>query len=120
MTWSGTGNILLHVSDGVISDNLCSMVNHDDNPGGEFSFTDNSLTLKESDVLYLCSDGFADQFGGSRHRRYTRKRLGEFLLQISASPMPEQEDMLYTEYEHWREEKDEDQTDDITVIGLRI
>jgi serine phosphatase RsbU (regulator of sigma subunit) len=70
--------------------------------------------------LYLCSDGYADQFGGSNHKKYGRKRLGDFLLHISASPMPEQGDRLYEEIEQWREEKGEDQTDDITIIGIKI
>jgi serine phosphatase RsbU (regulator of sigma subunit) len=120
LTWSGDGNILLHVRDKSISDNLCGFVHHDDDPGRELNFRNYSLELKTGDTLYMCTDGFADQFGGSNHRRYTRKRLSDFLLHISASPMPEQEDMLYTEFERWREEKNEGQTDDITVIGLRI
>lgn len=120
LTWSGAGNILLRVSDGAISDNLCDVVHQNNEPGREFSFINNSLSTMTGDIIYMCSDGFADQFGGSRHKRYTRKRLSDFLLQISAFPMPEQEDMLYAEYELWREEKGEDQTDDITVIGLRI
>ncbi len=120
LTWSGAGNILLRVSDGAISDNLCGIVHNNNEQGSEFSFMNNSLSVKTGDILYLCSDGLADQFGGSSHKRYTRKRLSDFLLHISAFPMPEQKDMLYAEYEQWREEKGEDQTDDITVIGLRI
>ena len=83
-------------------------------------FVTGVLQLKENDVLYLCSDGYADQFGGSKHTRYTRKRLNDFLLRISALPMPEQGDMLYEEIAKWREEKGEDQTDDITIIGISI
>ena len=84
------------------------------------TFVTGSLQLKENDVLYLCSDGYSDQFGGSKHKRYTRKRLSDFLLRISALPMPEQGDRLYEEIAIWREEKGEDQTDDITIIGIRI
>ena len=83
-------------------------------------FVTGALQLKENDVLYLCSDGYADQFGGSKHKRYTRKRLSDFLLGICALPMPEQGDRLYEEIAMWREEKGEDQTDDITIIGIRI
>jgi serine phosphatase RsbU (regulator of sigma subunit) len=120
MTYSGLGNILQHIRDGRISGNLSGTLSEASVWNGEYNLTNNHLELRPDDTLYLCSDGFADQFGGSRHRRYSRQRLGNFLLQISTSPMPEQYEMLYSEYELWREEKDEDQTDDITIIGLRI
>jgi hypothetical protein len=44
----------------------------------------------------------------------------DFLLNIQDCSMPEQSDRLYEEIEQWREENNEDQTDDILVIGIRI
>jgi serine phosphatase RsbU (regulator of sigma subunit) len=119
LIFSGSGNILLRVTEGKISENLSGISTESDN-NDEYFFVTGRLQMKSKDFLYLCSDGYADQFGGSRHRRYSRQRLSEYLLRISPLPMPEQSDMLYEEYERWREEKDEDQTDDITVIGIRI
>lgn len=122
LTWSGSGNMVYHVSGGKISGNLSTASIEEYIEDGKYSFSVKSFKLKMNDVLYLCSDGFADQFGGGSHQRYTRKRLREFLLTISSYPMPEQGDMLYEEFERWRDENkgDEDQTDDITVVGIRI
>ena len=120
LTYSGAGNIIFHVSDGKISGNLSGNIAEEHFKKGIYSFTTKSLQLKRHDSLYICSDGFPDQLGGSSHRRYSKRRLQDFLMQINTLPMPEQGDMLYEEFDRWREEKDEDQTDDITIIGIRI
>lgn len=122
LTFAGSGNMVYHVTGGRISGNLSGATIEAIENGGKYGFATKSLKLKMNDALYLCSDGFADQFGGGSHQRYTRKRLREFLLTISSYPMPEQGDMLYEEFEKWRDEnnREEDQTDDITVIGIRI
>jgi serine phosphatase RsbU (regulator of sigma subunit) len=78
------------------------------------------IQLKISDTIYLCSDGYSDQFGGSHHKKYQKKRFMNFLLNLRDCSMSEQSDRLYQEMEHWREENNEDQTDDILVIGIRI
>lgn len=80
----------------------------------------NKYQLNIFDALYLSSDGYSDQFGGKHHKKYQRKRLMNFLLSLNECSMSEQSDRLYEEIEHWREEKNEDQTDDIMIIGIRI
>lgn len=122
MIYSGAGNMIFQVTGGKISDNLSGSISEESFSNGKYNFTDRSLQLNPNDALYICSDGFADQSGGGSHKRYNSKRLRDFLLQISDYPMTEQGDMLYEEFERWRDEKnrDEDQTDDITVIGIRI
>jgi X-X-X-Leu-X-X-Gly heptad repeat protein len=122
MTYAGAGNMIFQVTGGKISGNLSGSISEECFINGKYRFTNRSLHLNLNDTLYICSDGFADQSGGGSHQRYTRKRLRDFLLQISDYPMPEQGDMLYEEFERWRDEKDrdEEQTDDITVIGIRI
>ncbi len=122
LTYSGAGNIVFQATGGKISGNLSGNSYEGSFRNGRYDFKAKSLRLKLNDALYICSDGFADQFGGGRHQRYSRKRLRDFLLQICDYPMPEQGDMLYEELERWREDKnwDEDQTDDITIIGIRV
>jgi serine phosphatase RsbU (regulator of sigma subunit) len=85
----------------------------------ENGFRTGIIHLSPGDKVYLSSDGYPDQAGVS-HKRYNRKRLSEFLLRIHAMPLQEQGDSLYEEIERWREEGNEDQTDDITVIGIRV
>jgi len=120
LTYSGAGNAIFHLTDGKISGNLSGTVSEDHFTNGTYSFSTKTLHLNAHDALYVCSDGFADQFGGGSHRRYSWKRLRDLLSQINKYPMPEQGDILYEEFDRWREEKDEDQTDDITIIGIRI
>jgi serine phosphatase RsbU (regulator of sigma subunit) len=87
---------------------------------GECDFESSVIQLHTGDSLYLCSDGFSDQFGGRNHKKYQKTSFMNFLLSINDLPMPEQNDMLYEEIEQWRESNKEDQTDDIMVMGIRV
>ena len=119
MAFSGKGNCLFHVTEDKIAAVRCDMKEEEQNKQLENGFRTGSLQLSPGDKVYLSSDGYPDQAGIS-HKRYSRKRLSEFLLRIHAMPLQEQGDSLYEEIERWREEGNEDQTDDITVIGIRI
>ncbi len=118
--YSGTGNAIFHVADNRISENLSGGLSAGQLRNGSYGFDTKILQLKTNDILYICSDGFADQFGGDNHRRYGWRRLRDYLFEISRYPIAEQGDMLYEELEQWKDEKDEDQTDDITIIGIRM
>lgn len=83
-------------------------------------FVSERIQLKQGDTIYLFSDGYIDQFGGSSHKKYQSGRFKDLLLAIRNLSMPEQSDRLYEELERWRDENDEDQTDDILVTGIRI
>jgi serine phosphatase RsbU (regulator of sigma subunit) len=78
------------------------------------------IQMKTGDTIYLFSDGYTDQFGGRYHKKFQSSRLKNLLLNIQGYSMPEQSDRLFEEIEKWREENNEDQTDDILVIGIRI
>jgi len=119
LVWSGVGNPLYHITGSdFIEFKPGNIVDHSGR--GDYEFTSENLKLRHGDVIYLYTDGYADQFGGSNHRRYQSGRLKETLMRISDYPMHEQGDILYEEIERWRGEKDEEQTDDILVIGIRV
>ncbi|HAP64675.1 MAG TPA: hypothetical protein DCR93_36075, partial [Cytophagales bacterium] len=61
-------------------------------------------------------DGFQDQFGGPRYKKYLRKKLRNFILSISHLPMAEQKIQVAQELFRWMGENP--QTDDILVVGL--
>lgn len=82
------------------------------------TFTRNEIDLVKGDVLYIFSDGFADQFGGPKERKFMVKRFRELLLKIHEEPMQEQKEILYQILEDWR--GDLPQIDDILIIGIRI
>lgn len=120
LTFSSVRIPFYHVSNGRVLE--YSPRNYSTNSGdnGNSTFLSEKLQLKRGDTIYLCSDGYTDQFGGMSHKKYLRHRFKSFLLSIQELTMPEQSDRLYEEIEQWREENDEDQTDDILVIGIRI
>lgn len=82
------------------------------------NYSRNTIELKSGDVLYIFSDGYADQFGGPKERKFMVKRFRELLLKIHEEPMAEQKEILNQILEDWRGELD--QIDDILVIGIRI
>lgn len=89
------------------------------NPDGKLPrFTNHEINLEKGDVIYLFSDGFADQFGGPRNKKFLSKRFRELLLQVHKLPMHEQKESLIKVYEEWK--GDLEQVDDILVIGIRI
>jgi serine phosphatase RsbU (regulator of sigma subunit) len=120
LIYAGIGNPLYHISGGEFFEYKAGNTREGCDEKADCDFTSESLTLRHGDVIYLFTDGYADQFGGKNHKKFQTGRLKEVLRRISNYPMPEQCDMLYEEIEMWREENNEEQTDDILVIGIRI
>lgn len=82
------------------------------------SFTNNTIQLRANDVIYIFSDGFADQFGGPRGKKLKMNGFRDLLNEIHGMPMKKQEQMLALKLNGWM--GDLDQVDDILVIGVRI
>ncbi len=80
-------------------------------------FTEYRFTAGAEETLYLYSDGFPDQFGGERGKKYKSKNFKKFLLEIAATPLEDQRKALEEEFEAWK--KDQEQIDDVTVLGIR-
>jgi serine phosphatase RsbU (regulator of sigma subunit) len=120
LLYSGVKNPLYRISNGEMIEYKSHYLDSDECENGECRYVSTEIQLNVSDTIYLCSDGFADQFGGKDHKKYSRKRFRDFLADLHDCSMSEQSDRLYQELEQWREEKNEDQTDDILVIGIRV
>jgi len=82
------------------------------------SFTTHELSLEEGDVLYMFSDGYADQFGGPAGKKLMNKALRKTLLSISSLPMNRQHDILEERFDQWK--KGYEQVDDVLIVGVRI
>tara|TARA_B100001287_G_scaffold91833_1_gene76981 strand:+ start:3381 stop:4745 length:1365 start_codon:yes stop_codon:yes gene_type:complete len=78
----------------------------------------NEIPYNENDKFYLMSDGYQDQFGGKRNKKFLKKKLRELILEISSLPMHKQRIKLEEEFVNWK--KKEDQTDDVLIIGISI
>ena len=80
-------------------------------------FTNNVIQLKEGDCIYLFSDGYADQFGGPKGKKFKYSRFKEVLVEIHQKDMNEQCHILNDMITEWQ--GDLEQIDDVCVIGLR-
>ena len=89
-------------------------------------FTNNIVDLQSGDVLYMYSDGIADQFsGGPDMRKFTIRRLKEMLVELHQKPFDQQKLLIAKTIDDWRKPpqkigKMSAQVDDILLIGLRI
>lgn len=81
-------------------------------------YTNVEIEIQSGDVIYLSSDGFPDQFGGPRYKKYTYNRMEEFFKEIYTKDMDTQLDLIKNTLSDWQGEKD--QTDDICIMGVRI
>lgn len=85
---------------------------------GERSFTCKTFQLQKGDCIYTFSDGYADQFGGPKNKKFMRKQFRETLLKYHHDPMPEQKWRLTEVLDRWKGASE--QVDDILVIGVRV
>lgn len=81
-------------------------------------FKDYSYQLEIGDLIYLYSDGYPDQFGGERGKKFKSRNLKEFITLISSKDLADQKNILAGRFEEWK--GDEEQVDDVTVVGLKI
>jgi serine phosphatase RsbU (regulator of sigma subunit) len=84
------------------------------------TFTKKTLDFdtKQPTTIYLCSDGYQDQFGGNHSKKFMSKNLKQFLMNISLQPMKLQGVALEDNITTWKGQ--EEQTDDILVIGIKV
>ncbi len=83
-------------------------------------FTRNKIQLESGDVLYTFSDGYQDQFGGPKNKKFMIKNLRQLLCDIHTKSMSQQRELLKKSLTDWMHESDCTQVDDITVVGVKI
>lgn len=118
LKFAGAFRPLIHITDGVMI-----RIKANSGPIGGVglhspSFTQHKVSIKKGDSIYIYSDGFADQFGGERNKKYMTKRFRAFLMSISHISIEEQPKRLQQELDLWK--GDAEQVDDILVIGIKI
>lgn len=115
--WSGANNALWY-----IQNNELVEVKANKQPIGKFDnrvpFTTNEINAAGGTTFFLYTDGYADQFGGPKGKKFRYKQLEEVLLKHNSETMSAQKITLERTIEEWRGENE--QVDDILVIGIRI
>lgn len=86
--------------------------------GQKKDFSESEFELRSGDVVYALTDGFPDQFGGNRQKKYTSKKLREDLRRIHGDPMEKKKQELLNNFTNWK--GNVDQIDDVLLIGIRI
>lgn len=117
LQWAGANNPLWHVREKTLT-----RIAPDKQPVGEYvdeiPFTTHSIQLQPGDLLYLFSDGYADQFGGPKGKKFKYKQLEELISRISGQEIAEQARVLNSTFERWKGNLG--QVDDVCIIGIRV
>ena len=86
--------------------------------GEKTNFDNHTVQLQKGDQIYIFSDGYADQFGGPKEKKFMIGNFRKLLTQISGLPVNEQKDKLDRILLEWQGEQE--QVDDVLVIGVRV
>jgi phosphoserine phosphatase RsbU/P len=81
-------------------------------------YSEHKISYDENDVIYMCTDGYADQFGGARGKRMMTKSLFRILEKSLSFGVIDQEDLLNHWLDKWK--GNHEQTDDILLIGIQL
>jgi serine phosphatase RsbU (regulator of sigma subunit) len=81
-------------------------------------FTTHEIQLTKGDRIYMFTDGYADQFGGEKGKKFKNKQFQNTLLTLMNLPIEQQRDLLERKFEDWK--GDLEQIDDVCVIGIKI
>ncbi len=81
-------------------------------------FVNHEITLEDDDVIYLFTDGYADQFGGPEDKKFKYRRFRHLLLTLHQLPMERQHDFLKQSIMEWKGNLD--QVDDILIMGIHV
>ena len=116
--YSGAYNPLLHISKDEVN-----LIKADNQPVAYFTgkktpFTAHEIKVKKGDILYIYSDGFQDQFGGPKGKKYMAVKYRKFLHSIAELPAEEQKQKMEQEFSSWK--GSQDQIDDVCVMGVRV
>jgi serine phosphatase RsbU (regulator of sigma subunit) len=92
-------------------------------PIGIFDLSDKDFTSQNipsipGDLIYMFSDGYADQFGESNHKKFKYSSLKTLLIEIHKLPLQKQKQKLEKRFIEWK--GDSTQIDDVLIIGFRI
>jgi serine phosphatase RsbU (regulator of sigma subunit) len=86
--------------------------------GEKQNFTNHTIQLQKGDSIYIFSDGYADQFGGPRGKKFMAGNFRQLLSDVSKLPIERQKTMLNQTIEEWRGNLE--QVDDILIIGVKV
>ena len=106
----------------VVHNNLITELDYDRMPVGmgerKEDFKLYTVNSEPGDTIYLYTDGYADQFGGPKGKKFKYKSLNELLLSVHSLKTEEQKNILRDTFDKWK--GDLEQVDDVCIIGIRL
>ncbi len=81
-------------------------------------FTNYIIEIEKGDKFYMSTDGFADQFGGPKGKKFKEKQLHKLLIDAAVVSLAMEKDLLEKQFEEWKGSLE--QIDDVTLIGFAI
>ena len=81
-------------------------------------FTNHSITVQPGDRIYTFSDGYPDQFGGPKGKKFKYQQLKEQIIALQDQPLSQQGKALISIFDKWKGELE--QIDDVTLVGIEI
>lgn len=118
LQFAGANNSLYHIRKKVLTEIKADSMPVGINAIEEESFRNQFVHLKKEDVIYIFSDGYADQFGGPDGKKFKYGPFKNLLIDISDKPMDQQKDILEKDIKEWK--GNEEQVDDILVFGIKF
>jgi serine phosphatase RsbU (regulator of sigma subunit) len=117
LQWAGANNPLW-----ILRNNEIIEYKANKQPVGRYDhrvpFTSHTIQLSKNDLLYLFSDGYCDQFGGEKGKKFKEANLRRLLLSISNTSLSQQKEQLHQTIINWMGKLE--QIDDICLIGVRV
>jgi len=94
-------------------------------PDQHYQFTTHTFSIDSSTSIYMASDGYQDQFGGPKGKKFMRRKLRELFKEIYHKPMEEQHRIIDSTMKEWMSfpaanAAQHDQVDDMLVVGVRF
>jgi len=83
-----------------------------------FTFKEHKVNILEGDTIYMFTDGYADQFGGEKGKKFMTRQLKQLLIQLALLPVNAQLTQIEISFDNWK--KNLEQVDDVCVMGVRI
>lgn len=126
ITWSGANNPLWYINNSrnsrTVKNNELIEIKANKQPIGKTdnssSFTTHEIEYISGTTFYLLTDGYADQFGGPKGKKFKYKQLEELLINNAHLELSIQSEILNSKFEEWKDGLE--QVDDVCVIGIRI
>lgn len=124
LEWSGANNPMYMTYENTTGMATMKLVEiePDKQPIGYFPvmkpFRNHKINAEKDSICYLFTDGFADQFGGLKGKKFKYSQFKDLLLSISKKPLPDQKKLLNDTFELWKGNLE--QVDDVLIIGIKV